>query len=56
MSDQDLTRDNMTRCKVCEQLFADHECVPDPIKGLQCPNGCVEPFILPPYELPTNTD
>ncbi len=47
-----MKRDDYFRCKICGQLFADADCELDPDKGLQCPNGCVQPFNQPPYELP----
>lgn len=49
-------RDDYFRCKICKGLFSDNEAVLDPIKGLQCPNGCVEPYQQPPYESPLNDE
>lgn len=45
-------RNNYHRCKVCKGLFADSECELDPVKGLICPKGCLEPFEQPAYESP----
>lgn len=47
-------RDKMHRCPYCKKLWPDEDCILDPIKGYICPDGCVEPFIQPEYELPTN--
>lgn len=46
-------REDYFRCKQCHRLWADSQCVIDPIKGNICPNGCTKPFIQPEYELPT---
>jgi hypothetical protein len=45
-------RDNYTRCKQCGQLFSDETCILDDVKGLLCPNGCVESFEQPAYQSP----
>jgi hypothetical protein len=47
-----MNRDNYFRCRVCKRLFLDEKCILDPIKGLQCPEGCEEPFAQPAYEPP----
>ena len=51
-----MNRDKYFRCKHCKQLFPDEQCIIHEIKGLQCPNGCVEPFIQPSYESPFQDD
>lgn len=49
-------RDDFHRCPVCLQLIADETCDRDKETGAYiCPNGCVKPYIQPPYEPPTNT-
>jgi hypothetical protein len=48
----DSNRDNYHRCKHCKELFHQDQCILDNSKGYQCPNGCVEPFVQPPYESP----
>ena len=50
------SRDDYFRCKVCHQLFLDEQAFRDPIKGLQCPNGCEEPFEQPAYQSPLISD
>lgn len=50
-----MKRDDYYRCKWCKGLFADEQCQRDSITGVFiCPNGCVEPFVQPAYEPPTN--
>lgn len=49
-----LVRDDMTRCRICEKLFHDNQCVVHPTKGNLCPNGCEEYFVQPDYVSPLN--
>ena len=51
-----IGRDDLTRCKVCMELFIDADAPTDPISGaLVCPKGCRPEFVQPPYESPLNT-
>lgn len=48
-----LNRDDFTRCKYCLLLYKTDDALRDSKTGAyKCPNGCVEPFIQPPYESP----
>lgn len=49
-------RDDYFRCKICKELFADEDCIVDPVKGFLCPKGCEKSFQQPPYQSPLQSD